>query len=76
MKGKSKTLIRLLTALSATLALVLWMANREPFAFGPLWGALIATVASVAWVAWILPATPGEVIPWRETTLGRQPGEL
>jgi 4-amino-4-deoxy-L-arabinose transferase-like glycosyltransferase len=76
MTGNRKTLTRLFTALSATLALVLWMTNREPFAFGPLWGALIAIVASVAWVAWLVPETPGEVIPWRETTLGRQPGEL
>ena len=76
MTAKSITLIRLLTALSATLALVLWMANREPFAFGPLWGALIASAASVAWVAWLVPATPGETVAWRETTLGRQAGEL
>ncbi|MGB5350887.1 MAG: glycosyltransferase family 39 protein [Polyangiales bacterium] len=76
MTPKRKSLIRLLTALLATLAMLLWMANRVPFAFGPLWGALIAIVASSAWVAWLVPATPGAVIPWRETTLGRQPGEL
>jgi 4-amino-4-deoxy-L-arabinose transferase-like glycosyltransferase len=69
-------LIRLLTALAATLGMLLWMANRQPFAFGPLWGALIALSASAAWVAWLVPAAPGAATPWRATTLGRQPGEL
>ena len=76
MTWEPKNLIRLITALLATLGMVLWMANREPFAFGPLWGALIAVLATTAWVAWLVPASPGAVIPWRETTLGRQPDEV
>ncbi|MGB3051232.1 MAG: glycosyltransferase family 39 protein [Polyangiales bacterium] len=76
MTREPKNLIRLLTAVAATLGMVLWMANREPFAFGPLWGALIAILATTAWVAWLVPVTRGVVVPWRETTLGRQPGEV
>ncbi|MDH3655493.1 MAG: hypothetical protein OEN21_14590, partial [Myxococcales bacterium] len=76
MTPERKNFIRLLTALVATIGMVLWMANREPFAFGPLWGALIAVLATAAWVAWLVPATRGKTISWRETTLGRQPGEV
>jgi len=59
----------------ASVAMVLWMANRDPFFLGPLWGTLIALVASVAWVAWLVPMPTGDPVPWRETTLGKQPGE-
>jgi 4-amino-4-deoxy-L-arabinose transferase-like glycosyltransferase len=76
MTRERKNLGHLMTALVATLGMLLWMANREPFAFGPLWGALIAVVASTAWVTWLVPETQGALIPWRETTLGQQPGEL
>jgi 4-amino-4-deoxy-L-arabinose transferase-like glycosyltransferase len=55
--------------------MLFWMANREPFSFGPLWGSLIALLATTAWVAWLVPAPEGAATPWRETTLGRQPGE-
>ena len=71
-----KNFVRLLTALVATLGMGLWMANREPFAFGPLWGALIALIATAAWVAWLVPEAPGARVPWRETTIGRMPGEV
>ena len=67
--------ICLITALAASLGLVLWMANREPFAFGPVWGALITLLAASAWVAWLVPAPRATAIPWRETTIGTQPGE-
>jgi 4-amino-4-deoxy-L-arabinose transferase-like glycosyltransferase len=66
-------------ALAATTAMTLWMANREPFAFGPLWGSIIALIATGAWVAWLLP-TPGsqavgQSVSWRETPLAKQDGE-
>ncbi|MGB5285324.1 MAG: glycosyltransferase family 39 protein [Polyangiales bacterium] len=67
--------ICLITALAASLGLVLWMANREPFAFGPVWGALITLLAASAWVDWLVPAPRAAAIPWRETTIGTQPGE-
>ncbi len=75
MNRQPKNLASLLTALTATVGIVLWMANREPFAFGPLWGALIALLATTAWVAWLVPTPAGEAIPWRETSLGKRPGE-
>lgn len=56
--------------------MVLWMANRDPFSFGPLWGTLIAFVASVAWVAWSVPGPTGDAVSWRGTTLAKRPGEL
>jgi 4-amino-4-deoxy-L-arabinose transferase-like glycosyltransferase len=55
--------------------MALWMANREPFSFGPLWGTLITLVATSAWVAWLVPTPDGPATMWRETTLGRQPDE-
>ncbi|MBT8468828.1 MAG: glycosyltransferase family 39 protein [Deltaproteobacteria bacterium] len=76
MTRERKNLVFLMAALVATLGMLLWMANREPFAFGPLWGAAIAVMASAAWVTWLVPESRGALIPWRETLLGRQPGEL
>lgn len=62
-------------AVVGTTALGLWMANRRPVSFGPLWGTLIALLASAAWAAWLVPRgdTPG--ISWRQTPLGRCNGE-
>jgi len=62
-------------AIAATVAMALWMANREPFSFGPLWGTLITLVATTAWVAWLVPTPEGATMAWRETTLGKQPNE-
>jgi 4-amino-4-deoxy-L-arabinose transferase-like glycosyltransferase len=72
---ESKKLVVLVVAVAATVAMALWMARREPFAFGPLWGALITLVATTAWVAWLVPTPQGAVIAWRKTALGKQPGE-
>jgi 4-amino-4-deoxy-L-arabinose transferase-like glycosyltransferase len=73
---KPKKLIVLLAAIAATVAMTLWMANREPFAFGTLWGALITLAATTAWVAWLVPAPEGAAAPWRATALGKRPDEL
>ena len=62
-------------AIGGTVALTLWMANREPLWLGPLWGAIIAVATSTAWVAWLVPPPPGVATSWRETALGKQPGE-
>ena len=62
-------------AIAATVAMALWMANREPFSFGPLWGTLITLVATTGWVAWLVPTPQGATMAWRETTLGKQPNE-
>jgi 4-amino-4-deoxy-L-arabinose transferase-like glycosyltransferase len=70
-----KKLIALAVAIAATVALTLWMANHEPFPFGPLWGALIALVAVTAWVAWLVPTPEGEATGWRETALGKRADE-
>lgn len=70
-----KTRIALIIAVLGTVVMALWMANREPFSFGPLWGTLIALVTTTAWVAWVVPIPQGAVISWRETALGPQPGE-
>ncbi|MCZ6806712.1 MAG: glycosyltransferase family 39 protein, partial [Deltaproteobacteria bacterium] len=73
---ESKKVTALVVAVLVSVAMVLWMANRDPFSFGPLWGTLIAFVASVAWVAWSVPGPPGDTVSWRGTTLAKQPGEL
>jgi len=70
-----KKLFALVAAIGATVAMALWMANREPFSFGPLWGTLITLVATSAWVAWLVPTPDGAATMWRETTLGKQPDE-
>lgn len=62
-------------AIGGTVALTLWMANREPLWLGPLWGTIIALATSTAWVAWLVPPPPGETTSWRETALGKKPGE-
>jgi len=72
---KPEKLIAVTVAVAATAAMVLWMANREPFSFGPLSGALITLVASAAWVAWLVPTPQGTPRSWRDTTLGKQSGE-
>jgi hypothetical protein len=73
--GRVKKPIPLLVAIAATVAMALWMANRQPFAFGPLWGALITLAASTAWVAWLVPTAAGAATPWQETALGKLPDE-
>ena len=70
-----KQLFTLGTAVAATTAMALWMANREPLPLGPLWGSIIALVASGAWVAWLVPPREIPATAWHETTLGRQTGE-
>jgi len=74
--GRVKKPISLLAAIATTVAMALWMANREPFAFGPLWGALIALAATTAWVAWLVPTAAGAATPWRQTALGKRSDEL
>ena len=66
----------MVVAVLASVAMVLWMAKRDPFFLGPLWGTLIALVASAGWVAWLVPVPSGDPVPWRETTLGKKPGEV
>ncbi|UCH29872.1 MAG: glycosyltransferase family 39 protein, partial [Myxococcales bacterium] len=66
-------------AIAGTIGMTLWMANREPFWLGPLWGTLITLATTFAWVAWLLPASTAEVEPWPKSALGaplslRRPG--
>ena len=70
-----KKLLPLIAAIGATAAMALWMANREPFWLGSLWGTLITLVATSAWVAWLVPTPEGGATAWRDTTLGKQPNE-
>jgi 4-amino-4-deoxy-L-arabinose transferase-like glycosyltransferase len=65
----------LVAAVVATAAMGLWMANRRPFALGPLWGTLIALLASAAWVYWLVPDAQVAAADWRQTSLGKRPGE-
>jgi 4-amino-4-deoxy-L-arabinose transferase-like glycosyltransferase len=67
--------VALIVAVTATLGMALWMANRQPFPFGPFWGTLITLLATTAWVVWLVPTPGGASIAWRQTTLGTQPGE-
>jgi len=62
-------------AVLTSVAMVLWMANRDRFFLGLLWGTLIALVASAAWVAWLTPGPAVDPVSWRSTTLAKQPGE-
>jgi 4-amino-4-deoxy-L-arabinose transferase-like glycosyltransferase len=73
--NKTKKHLTLVAAVGATVAMALWMANREPFSFGPLWGTLITLVAVIAWVAWLVPTPEGAATGWRETTFGKLPNE-
>ena len=65
----------LATAVAATVAMALWMANREPFWLGPLWGTLITWVATASWVAWLVPTPEAEATAWSATTLGKRADE-
>lgn len=66
----------LLAAVGSTVAMGLWMANRTPFSFGPLWGAWIAVVAAAAWAGGLVPRTDDATTrSWRETSLGKEAGE-
>ena len=58
-------------AITATVGLGLWMANREPFFLGPIGGSLICLLACAAWVAWLVPFPEGIAVPWRSTPLGK-----
>ena len=62
-------------AILGTLAMTLWMANREPFWLGPLWGALLVFVTAAAWVAWLTPPSEGALTSWRDTALAKRPDE-
>jgi len=75
MTGRPEKPATLLTALAATVGMALWMANREPVWLGPIWGGSITVLAVTAWVAWLIPASNGEAISWRDTGLGKLPGE-
>ena len=72
---ESRKVTALIAAVLGFVVMVLWMANRDPFFLGPLWGTLIALAASVAWVAWFVQAPSGDPVSWRSTTLGKLPGE-
>lgn len=75
MTGRVEKPAALMTALLATVGMALWMANREPVQLGPIWGSLISVLAVSAWVAWLVPAGQSQAISWRETSLGKLPGE-
>lgn len=73
--GQPTRLVAPALALVGTVAMTFWMANREPFPRGPLWGSLLALITSAAWVAWWVPASPEDGRPWRSTSLGKRDGE-
>lgn len=64
-----------ITAIGATLAMALWMANRDPVPRGPLWGAMLALLAAGAWTSWWVPAAEGPARSWRDTALGPRADE-
>lgn len=68
-------LATLSTALAATVALTLWMANREPFAHGPVWASLIALLAGLAWVCWLLPPSEGATVSLQQSVFKKHQGE-
>jgi 4-amino-4-deoxy-L-arabinose transferase-like glycosyltransferase len=72
---RRRPLVALIVATATTVAMALWMANREPFRLGPLWGTLITLVATTAWVAWLVPRSEGAATSWRDTALGKRRGE-
>jgi 4-amino-4-deoxy-L-arabinose transferase-like glycosyltransferase len=72
---KSGTRAVLALAVAATVGMALWMANREPFWLGPLWGTLITLVAAGSWVAWLVATPDTEATAWSATSLGKRPGE-
>ncbi|MGB5810343.1 MAG: glycosyltransferase family 39 protein [Polyangiales bacterium] len=61
----------------ATVGMTLWMANRDPFPRGVLWGTCIALLAAGAWTRWLVVPRGGtaKVVRWQDTPFGRQPGE-
>jgi 4-amino-4-deoxy-L-arabinose transferase-like glycosyltransferase len=73
--SEPKRLVAPFTAILGTVGMVLWMANREPFARGPLWGALLALVTTAAWVAWVVPTLGRDPRSWRDTPFSRRDGE-
>jgi len=50
-------------AIVFTGASILWMANREPFTRGVLWGTAIVLAAAASWVAWLAPPRPRADVP-------------
>ena len=58
-----------------TVAMTLWMANREPLWLGPLWGTILVLLAATAWVAWLVPASNADAVSWRDTALGKRADE-
>lgn len=66
----------LATAVTATVALGLWMSNRDPVPWGPLWGSLIACIASVTWVYWLVPQPTGAPRDAPRRSLGELLGAL
>ena len=62
-------------AIAGSVGMTLWMANRDPFWLGPLWGSCLALATAAAWVAWLVPSAPDAGISWRDTSLGRRDDE-
>jgi len=78
-RGQSETRRRRpaawISAIGGSLALLLWMANREAFWLGPLWGAAIACLTASAWVASLVTAPSRVATAWRDTAVGKRPDD-
>ena len=70
-----RRLFALALAILGTVGMTLWMANREPFSRGPLFGAMIAVWTAGAWVAWLVPSSQGDASRLRDTALGKREDE-